>query len=74
VHVRVPGLDPSTPYQLRWEGPFAEKEVSMSAPLHPPGPLGDATATGTLLAARGFWMPRRKPGTATLVHITRAAG
>ena len=74
VHVRVPGLDPSTPYRLRWEGPYAEKEVSMSAPLPAPGPLGDATATGTLLATRGFWMPRRKPETVTLVHLTPAAG
>ena len=70
VHVRVPGLDPAAPYRLAWEGPYAEKEVSMSLPMRQHGPIGEHTATGSLLAARGFWMPRRKPETVTLVHVT----
>ncbi|RYU14204.1 alpha-galactosidase [Nocardioides iriomotensis] len=71
VHVRVPGLDPTASYRLAWEGPYDEKEVSMSAPMPAHGPLGTDEATGSLLDLRGFWMPRRKPETVTLVHVTR---
>ena len=71
VSVRVPGLDPSATYDLRWEGPVQHTEVSKSAPLPPEGPTGGQPATGRALARQGFWMPRRRPETVTLVHLTR---
>jgi alpha-galactosidase len=70
VTVRVPGLDPERSYQLRWEGPVEQRGVSGSSPLPDTGPLGTSSASGRSLAERGFWIPRRKPETATLVHLT----
>jgi alpha-galactosidase len=73
VTVRVPGLDPAVTYALRWEGPVSSAAVSRSAALLEPGPLGAATATGASLGTRGFLVPRRRPETVTLVHLTRSA-
>jgi alpha-galactosidase len=70
--VRVPGLDPGVIYDAVWEGPVDPSHVSMSAPLPPHGPTGGVPVTGAALATRGFWMPRRRPQTITLVHITAA--
>jgi alpha-galactosidase len=69
VTVRVPGLDPAATYQLVWEGPVATSAVSMSSPLPPVGPTAGQEVSGHSLAARGFWMPRRRPETVTLVHV-----
>ena len=74
VSVRVPGLDPTATYDLAWEGPVQHKETSYSAPLPDHGPLGAQRASGAALAASGFWMPRRRPETVTLVHVTRVSG
>jgi alpha-galactosidase len=71
VTVRVPGLDPRAGYQLRWEGPVRHTAVSKSAPMPPLGPLGEQPVTGAALATRGYWVPRRRPHTVTLVHMTR---
>ncbi|MBB6626979.1 alpha-galactosidase [Nocardioides sp. KIGAM211] len=71
VTVRVPGLDPAATYHLAWEGPVAHTHVSMSAPLPEVGPTDGVDVSGEVLARRGFWMPRRRPETVTLVHVTR---
>jgi alpha-galactosidase len=70
VSVRVPGLDPERRYRLAWEGPVASKETSMAAALPPDGPTQGRAVTGYALARQGFWMPRCRPETATLVHLT----
>ncbi|NYD42926.1 alpha-galactosidase [Nocardioides panaciterrulae] len=72
VAVRVPGLDPDATYHLAWEGPVELTHVSMSAPLPPDGPTDGVAVAGRVLADRGFWLPRRRPETVTLVRLTRA--
>jgi alpha-galactosidase len=71
VQVRMPGLDPRSSYRLAWEGPVGLGAVSMSAPLPKAGPSDGVDLSGESLAARGFWMPRRRPETVTLVRLTR---
>ncbi|MCW2765905.1 MAG: glycoside hydrolase clan [Nocardioides sp.] len=72
VSVRVPGLDAEAPYRLTWEGPVDRAAVSGSAPLPATGPTSGAELTGGVLQARGFWLPRRRPQTISLVHLERA--
>ncbi|WP_238998450.1 alpha-galactosidase [Nocardioides limicola] len=72
VSVRVPGLDPEQSYRLAWEGPVDHTQVSMASPLPGAGPTDGAVVTGRSLAERGFWVPRRRPETVTLVHVTPA--
>ncbi len=72
VFVRVPGLDPEASYDAAWEGPVEHTLVSMSAPLPQAGPTDGATVTGRALERRGFWIPRRRPETVTLVRIVRS--
>jgi alpha-galactosidase len=74
VTVRVPGLDARASYRLAWEGPVTATAVSMSAPLPAAGPTAGAEVSGDSLARRGFWMPRRRPETVTLVRLERVAG
>ena len=45
--------------------------VSMSSPLPETGPTDGTPVTGRALGRRGFWIPRRKPETVTLVRIVR---
>ncbi len=71
VFVRVPGLDPAASYDVRWEGPVDLVHVSMSSPLPADGPTDGSTVTGRALADRGLWLPRRRPETVTLMHLTR---
>jgi alpha-galactosidase len=71
VFVRVPGLDPSSTYDLAWEGPVDLVHVSASAPLPPSGPTDGVAVTGAALGRRGFWVPRRRPETVTLVRLAR---
>lgn len=71
VFVRVPGLDPAADYDLTWEGEVDHRHVSMASPLAETGPTEGVPVTGRLLATRGYWVPRRKPETATLVHLRR---
>ena len=70
VQVRVPGLTPSALYSLAWEGPVASQETSMSVRPFETGPTAGRPVSGGVLASRGFWMPRMRPETVTLVHIT----
>ena len=72
VQVRVPGLAPDRDYALAWEGPVAERETSMSALPPETGPTGGRPVSGAVLATRGFWMPRMRPETVTLVEIGTA--
>ncbi len=73
VWVRVPGLDPAASYSLAWEGPVTLSKVSKSADLHPDGPTAGLPRTGADLASRGFWRPRRRPETVTLVRVSVVA-
>ncbi len=72
VSFRVPGLVADRLYRLAWEGPVAARETSMAAALPPGGPTQGRAVTGFALAQQGFWMPRCRPETATLVHVTHA--
>ena len=71
VQVRVPGLAPGALYSLAWEGPVAGKETSMSVRPFAVGPTEGQPVSGAVLASRGFWMPRLRPETVTLVRIVR---
>jgi hypothetical protein len=44
----------------------------MASALPEVGPLGKATASGHSLSTRGFFVPRRRPETVTLVRILRS--
>jgi alpha-galactosidase len=72
VFFRVPALELASSYDLRWEGPVEHRHVSMSADLPDVGPSGGRPVSGRVLGTRGFWVPRRRPETVTLVHVTRA--
>ncbi|RJS45914.1 alpha-galactosidase [Nocardioides cavernaquae] len=69
VAVRVPGLDPEATYSLRWAAPTDLRMFSMSSPLPAVGPTEGVVVTGRALATSGFWMPRRRPETVTLVEL-----
>ena len=71
VAVRVDGLAPEAAYRLAWEGPVSQSAVSMSAPLPDLGPTAGVDVTGEVLRTRGFWIPRRRPETVTLVRVER---
>ncbi len=71
VAVRVPGLVPSAAYDLAWEGPVQLSAVSKSSPLPAEGPTGGRPVTGRALVRQGFWIPRRRPETVTLVRLSR---
>jgi alpha-galactosidase len=68
--LRVPGLDPATRYRARWAGPApAIVPAPYEREVDPAGPLGDATASGHMLASAGLPMPRRAPHSVTLVEV-----
>jgi len=71
VFVRVPGLDTPASYHVCWEGPVDLAWTSMSSPLPSAGPTDAAPVTRRVLGSGGFWVPRRRPETVTLVHLTR---
>ena len=73
VTVRIPGLVPDAAYELRWAGPVDHRAVSRSVELPLAGPTGGVEVLGAVLAARGYWIPRRRPETVTLVQVSRAA-
>jgi alpha-galactosidase len=58
-------------YSLEWELPTSLTSVSMSATIPEGGPTAGVELTGEVLATRGYWVPRRRPETVTLVKITR---
>jgi alpha-galactosidase len=69
--VRVPGLVPDAAYALRWAGPVDRQATSRSVGLPEEGPSDGAEVLGAVLATRGYWIPRRRPETVTLVHLSR---
>ena len=69
--VRVPGLEPEATYALSWAGPVDHRAVSRSVGLAETGPTGGVEVRGAVLASRGYWIPRRRPETVTLVHLER---
>jgi alpha-galactosidase len=71
ARVRVPGLDRDASYRLTWAGPVDHRAVSMSAALPELGPTAGVPARGAELVTRGFWLPRRRPESVTLVHLER---
>jgi alpha-galactosidase len=73
VQVRVPGLAADSDYWLSWEGPVSDKETSMSVRPFAGGPTAGQPVSGAVLATRGFWMPRMRPETVSLVRIERVA-
>ncbi|WP_439936869.1 alpha-galactosidase [Nocardia sp. N13] len=72
VLVRVPHLVPEATYELRWVGPVDRRATSRSVEMPEAGPTAGAQVTGAVLAARGYWIPRRRPETVALVHVERA--
>jgi alpha-galactosidase len=69
VSFRVSGLHSERRYRLGWEGPVAQREASMAAALPATGPTEGRLVTGYALERQGFWMPRCRPETATLIHV-----
>ena len=70
--LRVQGLRPDATYRLEWLGPVDLESPSMSPRLAAAGPTDGAVVTGRQLADLGFWLPRRPPESAQLIHVTRA--
>ncbi len=73
VQVRVPGLDPDARTACLG-GSGRRSEASMSVRPSVGGPDGGRPVTGAVLGARGFWMPRMRPETVTLVRIIASLG
>lgn len=69
VYLRVPGLDPSAEYELRWTGP--EHPAASLETFDDFGPLGKVRVTGRYLETVGIRFPRCRPETARLVDIVR---
>lgn len=61
VTLRIPGLRPTASHRVGLIGPGTEGAA---------GPIGDNTMSGAALATTGLWMPRQRPETITLMHIT----
>jgi alpha-galactosidase len=72
VMVRVPHLVPEATYDLSWVGPVDRRATSRSVEMPEAGPTAGVQVTGAVLAARGYWIPRRRPETVALVHVERA--
>jgi len=47
--------------------------TSRSVELPQGGPTEGLGVPGAVLATRGYWIPRRRPETVTLVHVERIA-
>jgi alpha-galactosidase len=69
--VRVSGLVPDATYELAWAGPVDRRATSRSVELPEAGPTGGVEVRGAVLGTRGYWIPRRRPETVTLVHLRR---
>jgi len=72
VTLRVPGLQEQAEYRIEWLGPVDLSELSKSPGLDAAGPLAGRTVTGGELATAGLWLPRRQPGSITLMHVRRS--
>lgn len=72
VTLRIPGLQPGAAYRIDWLGPVDAAELSYAPGLHPDGPLRGHPIAGAALADTGVWLPRRRPESVTLLHITQS--
>jgi alpha-galactosidase len=70
VRVRIPGLVDDETYQVCWEGPVDGRRLTDTPGVDPLGPTGGVPVTGRTLAATGLWIPRRRPQTVLLAHLT----
>jgi alpha-galactosidase len=61
--LHIPCLRRERRYRVGWLGPTA-------AGLPESGPLGDETVTGATLSDIGIWLPRARPETIRIVHVT----
>lgn len=73
VVVRVPGLRADADYRLSWVGPVHHEAVSRSVALPEGGPTAGVEVRGAVLGTRGYWIPRRRPETITLVHVEQVS-
>jgi alpha-galactosidase len=69
VRVRVQRLPPQQTYALGWEGPTDLSATSMATALPKQGPTSGVPVSGAWLGSVGFFLPRRRPGTVTLVRV-----
>jgi alpha-galactosidase len=69
VRVRVQHLPPQQTYALGWEGPTDLSATSMATALPRQGPTSGVPVSGAWLGSVGFFLPRRRPGTVTLVRV-----
>lgn len=74
VRVRIPGLDADRRYQARWVGPIDGRRLTDTSGVDPAGPTGGQPVTGRTLAGAGLWIPRRRPETVLLAHLTVVEG
>ena len=70
VELRLPGLQRALTYDLAWAGPVDTRAVSHTVGIDPAGPTGGASVTGAALADVGLWLPRSRPETIRLIHLT----
>ena len=71
VQVRVPGLTPSTALLADVGGSGGRPgDQHVGAPVRDRPDRWVRPVSGGVLASRGFWMPRMRPETVTLVQIT----
>ncbi len=74
--LRVPGLDPTCRYRLRWAGPaplLAPRVDGLAGQLDL-GPAGGESVSGAALATIGVPVPNARPETVTLVHVEALDG
>ena len=71
VVLPIHGLDRNAMYHLEWANPVDTRILSVARPLNPLGPTAGKPVGGAVLADVGLWLPRRRPQTAQLIHISR---
>ncbi len=70
VELRLAGLQRELTYDLTWAGPVDTRAVSHTVGIDPAGPTGGAPISGSALADVGLWLPRCRPETIRLIHVT----
>lgn len=74
VRVRIPGLRDERRYDARWVGPTDDRRLTDTPGVDPWGPTGGVPVTGRTVAGAGLWVPRRRPQTVLLAHLTAVQG
>ncbi len=70
VRLRVPGLEFDQEYEVRWEAEVDQSMLSVASPVPAEGPTAGVPVSGRVLSIQGVWIPRRRPETILLVHVT----